>query len=244
MQNIVRKPAVKITAFVLSIVTLVLSVLGIMGFVICMDESYYSYTVSSAADITTVSKRADLSVLRNIYRDEVPEAVMAYNRGTGSFQSQYSPDRTNLRISVQEVVDGKPGTETFTYDAAGETPVSQRNYYVVQQLDEYGNHSYFDTATDSSIFQRYSEYESGPEVDAAQGEDAGIQPVRRYIVKMGIAATPLVYDQITLITGIYDWLYQVRFALIWVTAGTVILGLVAHIVMAAGAGRRPGEDAV
>lgn len=247
MQNIVRKPAVKIAAFVLSVVTLVVSVLGIMGFIICIDETYYSYSVPSMTDMTSVSKTADSSVLSSIYRDEVSETVMAYNRGIESFQSTYSPNRTNLRVSVQEVVGGKLGTEVFCYDPAEETPSAQRNYYVVERLDDYGIHSYFDTSIDSSIFQRYSNEPAeitDQSSDVLSPEDADQPMYRYYIVKIGIAANPLIYDQITLITGIYDWLYQIRFALIWVTAGAVVLGLIAHVVMLSGAGRRPGEDAV
>ncbi len=61
---------------------------------------------------------------------------------------------------------------------------------------------------------------------------------------MGIAESLAVHDQIALVVRSYNWLYSARFSLIWVTTAAVVLGLAAHIVMLAGAGRRPGEDAV
>lgn len=243
MQNFVRKPSIKIAAFVLSVITLVFSVLGIMGFVICASEDFYSYTVLT--DVGPIHS----GIVSRIYRNEVISTVRSYNYGTDLFRSEYSPSKTNLRVSVQEMADGKFGAETFSYDPEEETPISQKAYYVVEQLDTYGNHSYYDWSEDSSIFLEYGA-EENPESDASETANAeqGItEPQlthRDYVVKIGTASTPLVRDQITILTSMFSTLYQIRFALIWITAGAVVLGLISHLVLLAGVGRRVGEETV
>ena len=230
MQDFIRKPGFKAIIFLISAATLVMAVLGFIGFIFCLDASFYDN--ESGGSGTGY-------ILSNIYGDEINSVATYLAEGDETrLKEVYSPQQTNLRISAQEITAEGTGDPIYSYDPAAETPRNTRTYYLVCQFDSYRNLEWWDYSPYSSIFSSYeTANETVTDGDSRQPES------KQYTVTMGVTAFPQVNDRVSILTDAFTWLYGRRFTVIWMTVGSIILGLISHILLLAGAGRRPGNEA-
>ncbi len=231
MQDFIRKPAVKAVIFLVSAATLVMAVLGIIGFAFCLDSSFYESEPGGSGTSY---------ILSNIYTDELNSAAQYLAEGSETrLKEVYSPQQTNLRISAQEITAEGTGEPVYSYDPSAETLRNTRTYYLVCHYDSYGNLEWWDYSSYSSIFSSYETVDE-PVTDGDSRQTGS----KKYAVTMGITASPQVNDRISILTDAFTWLYGYRFTVIWMTVGSIILGLLSHILLLAGAGRRPWVEAV
>ena len=231
MQDFIRKPAVKAVIFLVSAATLVMAVLGIIGFAFCLDSSFYESEPGGSGTSY---------ILSNIYTDELNSAAQYLAEGSETrLKEVYSPQQTNLRISAQEITAEGTGEPVYSYDPSAETLRNTRTYYLVCHYDSYGNLEWWDYSSHSSIFSNYETVDE-PVADGDSRQTGS----KKYAVTMGITASPQVNDRISILTDAFTWLYGYRFTVIWMTVGSIILGLFSHILLLAGAGRRPWVEAV
>ena len=222
IDNIIRKPLVKVTAFLLSVVLVVITGLTLLAFSYCSAESFY-LTGSSGVYNSTMITGVLKSTAGNIFQKYIYE-------GKDSVLQRYPPTDTNLRFQLTP-----DEGEIVTNVSEDETGLQYSTWYGWYTLDKYGQ-------------MYYESLESQPGVGEDYYLDGYLEDneLTMHTVTIRVAiADPLVKaDQLSFLVRMYNTLFEIRYPLILVLTGALILTVLSHILMFCGCGRRPGSDAV
>ncbi len=229
LDHIIRKPLVKLLAFLLSVVLVVATGLTMLAFSFCSAESFY-LTGNSGIYHSTMISGVLQSTAYNMLRLYVNQGDVS--EGEASVLRRYPPTDTNLRFQIiPEEEDGDIVTNT----SEDETDLQYNTWYGWYVLDKYGGLYYLSLESQPGLGESY--YSDGYLED---------NQLTMYNVTIRLAvADPLVAaDQLSFLIKLYNGLFEVRYPLILILTGGLILTVIVHILLFCGCGRRVGSDAV
>lgn len=225
IDNIIRKPLVKVTAFLLSVVLVVVTGMTMLAFSYCSAESFY-LTGSSGIYNSTMITGVLKSTAGNIFRQYIYE-------GEEAVLQRYPSTDTNLRFQLTP--DNPDDGDSITNVSEDEIGLQYSTWYGWYTLDQYGQMYYQSLESQPGLGEDY--YSDG------YLEDNQLT-MHTVTVRMAIAEPLVVADQLSFLVRLYNTLFEIRYPLILVLSGVLILTVLSHILMFCGCGRRPGSDAV
>ena len=149
LDHIIRKPLVKLLAFLLSVVLVVATGLTMLAFSFCSAESFY-LTGNSGIYHSTMISGVLQSTAYNMLRLYVNQGDVS--EGEASVLRRYPPTDTNLRFQIiPEEEDGDIVTNT----SEDETDLQYNTWYGWYVLDKYGGLYYLSLESQPGLGESY-----------------------------------------------------------------------------------------
>lgn len=220
MTQFIRRPLVKASCFALSVVLTIITILGISGFAFCSTQSFYMTGNHDFAD----SSLAQMTISASDYT----VGEMFINGGEQKLRQVYNPRNTNLRIRVTD----EDGNVFTNFDPDEETPsgmTAQYYYYL----------------TDNDTGEQVAEilYSSPRSIDWT-GFDLRMFTSHTLVIEMGVSSPLEAHDVLYFAAQLYNYLFQIRYPLIFISIAGVILTVFCHAAMFVGCGRKVGSEEV
>ncbi len=217
MSDFIRKPSVKISAFVISVVSIVLSVLSLLGTTLCMESGVYS------------GQQEENGIIQSAFYNSVGPLFRGYvNQGSDWPVLHYNAENTNFRFTITPD-EGTPVTNI----CSGEQMSHSSLYYFSYVMKDGTGLCDYSYGRSSSIFTKtWDEYDP---------RDFSIHTMT---IQVGVVTPFIASDSYSLLVSSIEGISRARFALIWTLTAGLILFIIGNAVMIAGCGRQPGKEEV